>query len=100
MLEATNAQIMEVFDLIQEECSEIIQIISKIRRFGFQSYHPDDPEKRSNHQLLNDEVGDFETLKNYLVEANILDPIHLAQRIKFKKEKLRKYSHIYDKESK
>jgi hypothetical protein len=100
MIDATEAQVIEVLDLLQEECAEIVQIISKIRRFGWRSHHPGDPDKRTNHQLFNDEVGDFETLKNYLIEAQILDPIHLGQRIKFKKEKLRKYSNIYDGESK
>lgn len=100
MIDATDAQVMEALDLLQEECAEIIQMISKIRRFGWKSYHPSDPTKRSNHQLFNDEVGDFETLKHYLLDAQVLDPIHLGKRIKLKKEKLRKYSKIYDKESK
>lgn len=30
----------EILDLIQEECGEIVQIISKIRRFGYNSVHP------------------------------------------------------------
>jgi hypothetical protein len=100
MIDATEAQVMEALDLLQEECAEIIQMISKIRRFGWSSYHPSDPEKKSNHRLFNDEVGDFEVLKNYLIEAQILDPIHLSNRIKFKKGKLKKYSKIFDKESK
>ena len=100
MIDATDTQVIEALDLLQEECAEIVQIISKIRRFGWKSYHPEDPDKITNHQLFNDEVGDFETLKNYLIEAQVLDPIHLGKRIKFKKEKLKKYSNIYNKDVK
>jgi hypothetical protein len=96
MIDATPEQVIEALNLLQEECAEIIQIISKIRRFGFQSYHPGDSEKVTNYKLFNDEVGDFEHLKNYLIEALVIDPRHVEKRIGFKKEKLRKYSNIYD----
>ena len=38
-MELTNAQ-KERLDLLQEECAEIIQAVSKIKRFGFEGKHP------------------------------------------------------------
>lgn len=98
MINATDEQVAEALDLLQEECAEIIQIISKIRRFGFESYNPLDENKVNNHRLLNDEIGDFEHLKQYLIAALVIDPKHIKKRIAFKKEKLKKYSNIYSKE--
>jgi len=88
-------QIDEALNLLQEECAEIIQIISKIRRFGFDSYHPDDETKRSNLSLLHDEIGDFDTIKNYLIESDIIDSDQLITRTEFKNFKLRKYTNLF-----
>lgn len=96
----TQEQVMEALGLLQEECAEIIQIISKIRRFGFNSYSPVDPKMVTNYQLLNDEVGDFETLKTYLINANILDQSLLLARMRFKSEKLKGTSNIYNGDAK
>jgi hypothetical protein len=44
--------------IVQEECAEVIQIICKILRHGYESYHPDDDTK-SNRELLEKELGDL-----------------------------------------
>jgi hypothetical protein len=44
---------------LQEECAEVIQIISKIKRFGADSFHPDDPEKVTNAENLAREIMDL-----------------------------------------
>ena len=31
--------------MLAEECAEVIQIVSKIQRHGYDSWHPDDPLK-------------------------------------------------------
>ena len=41
-----------------EECSEVIQIACKIDRFGWFSFHPDDPLKTPNIMLLKQEMAD------------------------------------------
>lgn len=45
--------------LVIEECAEVQQIISKILRHGYESYHPKDSSK-SNRQLLEKELGDLQ----------------------------------------
>lgn len=44
-------------DKLQEESAEIIQAVSKVRRFGEQNNHPD--RKTTNHQELIEELEDF-----------------------------------------
>jgi hypothetical protein len=43
-----------------EECSEVIQAISKVLRFGLFNCHPKDKEKRTNAMQLLDEISDLE----------------------------------------
>ena len=49
----------ERLDMLAEECAEIIQVVSKIKRHGYDSHHPEDPEKRPNSTLLMHEIIDM-----------------------------------------
>lgn len=95
MILDNSEKIDEALNLMQEECAEIIQIISKIRRFGFSSHHPDDSERRTNLLLFNDEVGDFELLKRYLRDMGVINSDHISQRVKYKTSKLEKYTNLF-----
>lgn len=69
----------------QEECGEIVQIISKILLFGLDSWHPDDPTK-SNAQLLQQELGDVLAMIDLIVASGIgttHDGLSLAKGSKF-----------------
>jgi NTP pyrophosphatase (non-canonical NTP hydrolase) len=69
-----SAEASETFDLIQEECSELIQIISKIRRFGLKSSHPFHDTDVTNYAHLIQEMGDvlclIEILQDHLKISN------------------------------
>lgn len=54
-----DRELTNCFDVIQEECAEVISIISKIKRFGLDSYHPNDIDKVKNFTLLACEFGDL-----------------------------------------
>lgn len=41
---------------LAEECGEVIQVIGKILRHGYESYNPFDEEKNSNRLLLHKEL--------------------------------------------
>lgn len=47
--------------MLAEECAEVIQIVGKILRHGYDSYHPDDPST-SNRRLLAKELMDVRTV--------------------------------------
>ena len=58
---------LERLAVLNEECAEVQQIISKIIRFGYESTHPD--LNIDNRQMLKNEIGDvLVTLK--LMEVN------------------------------
>lgn len=57
----------EILELIQEECAEVIQAISKCKRHGFDSINPTDPKPISNKNHLSAEVGQ---LKFWLAVAH------------------------------
>ena len=51
-------------DILQEECAEVILAISKIKRFGWDSVHPDGGP--NNRDRLAQELGDVEAMIDIL----------------------------------
>lgn len=81
----------EYLDILQEENAEVIQIVSKIRRFGIHSKNPyEGPEARDNREQLVDELGDVLALMQ-LLEDKVFTWPELQARADFKKEKLLSY---------
>lgn len=56
----TDAQV-ERLAILAEECSEVIQVVGKILRHGYDSYNPTVPEaeQKPNVALLQKELGDL-----------------------------------------
>ena len=77
----------EILNLLQEECAEVIQAISKVRRFG----------KKENIKALTEEIGDvlylIQLAKNNVAEINNFD-YDLHNKKKF--FKLKEFSSIFD----
>ena len=46
-------------DVVIEECAEVIQAITKIKRFGIYDWHPDYDNGNPNWQRLVTEIGDL-----------------------------------------
>lgn len=90
----------EVLNLIQEECAEVIQIISKIHRFGFDSYHPTDPTKEINRSRFESEMGDLLALVEIATHRKIVDFTRVLEHIESKKERLKTFSNVYANDSK
>lgn len=82
----------ETLVILQEECAEVSQIISKIHRFGLDSKPPVGNE--TNHVLLHKEVGDLICMINICVEKGILNPDTLEQFVHEKREKLKIWSNL------
>ena len=81
----------EALELVQEECAELIQIISKIQRHGLFSHHPDTGEQ--NLHLLHREIGDVMAA---LRIAEVQNLIHWGDVVTARDKKLyrvQKYLH-------
>ena len=81
-----QAQTNWLLDKLQEEAAEIIQAVSKIRRFGENSHHPD--RTTTNKQDLTNELEDFLAILAALEYCKYLDLVPHQQNILQKTHKL------------
>lgn len=81
----------EALVILQEECAEVIQVISKIHRFGMDGKYGD----KTNNQRLVQEVGDVFALVAYLIERNVIDEDSITSAAEKKQNKLKKFSKLY-----
>ena len=84
----------EALGILQEECAEVIVEVSKIRRFGLDTVHH--KTGQSHKEMLSLEVGDVLAMVDILLEQGILVQAELDVAKQNKKDKLRKWSKIYD----
>ena len=92
-----NKKIEEALGILQEECAEVIQDVSKCRRFGVDNvYLNGTGTQREN---LAKEVGDVLAMIDILIKMEVINPesLELAKRAKI--EKLKKWSTIENLES-
>ena len=83
--------------MLAEEAGEIVQIVGKILRHGYESYHPDDPNKKQNRWILQDEINDLAGVVYGMQAAADLSVMTMQEhhRITAWQRKL-KYSHHQD----
>lgn len=89
--ELTNTE-SERLALLAEECAEVISIVGKILRHGYESTHPDDTTT-TNRSLLEDELGDVHAAVQMMTEANDVTQININSRKVSKLQKVKKYLH-------
>jgi NTP pyrophosphatase (non-canonical NTP hydrolase) len=88
-LKAQNLKEMQtnfLLDKLQEESAEVIQAISKIRRFGKDNQHPD--RNTTNYQELIQELEDFLAIVAGLEACKYLDLTKSQQTIYNKMQNL------------
>lgn len=78
----------EILLILQEECAEVIQAISKVKRFGLEN----------NIEQLEQEVADVLCMINLAYAHGIIDDNEerVRARIIVKEERLKKFSSIYE----
>lgn len=78
----------QILTILQEECAEVIQAISKVRRFGMVE----------NKEQLEQEVADMLLMVKLLYDSNIIEfnELRMITRMNIKRDKLKHYSNIYD----
>ena len=64
-----DSQTKEVMDILQEECAEVIQAVSKISRFGLDNFKPGKP--KTNREHLEEELGDMMAMIDILHSMDI-----------------------------
>ena len=84
----------EVMDILQEECAEVIQAVSKINRFGLDNFKPGKP--KTNREHLEEELGDMIAMIDIMIEKNVVSESNLEIAKKAKIEKLKQWSSIYE----
>ena len=84
----------EILDILQEECAEVIQMVSKCRRFGIDDIHLKSGE--SNRSRLTEEVGDLMCMIQLMQEAGIVDISEVMFAAGKKRVKLKEWSKIYE----
>ena len=82
--------IEEILTILQEECSEVIQVVSKGSRFGFDI----DYNGVTNRQKLTQEVGDVLAMVDLMIKHKIVDSQELLKAKQAKFEKLKQWSNI------
>jgi hypothetical protein len=89
-----NERIKEALIITQEECAEVIQAVSKIMRFGFDSCYPTE-ESASTKECLTMEVGQLLCMINILIEQGVIDEDAMIAAMEHKKIKLETWSSLY-----
>jgi NTP pyrophosphatase (non-canonical NTP hydrolase) len=89
-----NPKQKEALDILQEECAEVIVAVSKISRFGIDNYKPNKP--LTNRQHLAEELGDLQAMIEIMYELDIVYPSEVKQYAEAKREKLKKWSNIFN----
>jgi len=88
-----STKVNEILDILQEECAEVIQAISKCRRFGMENSHKDGGTQREH---LTQELGDVTLLIELLKAYGVYTDQELHQAQVRKSQKLTKWSTIYE----
>ena len=78
----------EILLILQEECAELIQAVSKVKRFGLEY----------NKEQLQQEIADVLCMINLAFEHGIVekDEEDVKKRIEKKENRLKEFSNIYN----
>ncbi|WP_067986166.1 MazG nucleotide pyrophosphohydrolase domain-containing protein [Neptuniibacter pectenicola] len=81
----------ERLSILAEECAEVIQVIGKIQRHGFDSCHPNGGP--NNRSLLEKELGDVSAAKYLMLESGDVDDDAIGQGFTDKIFSIPRYLH-------
>jgi NTP pyrophosphatase (non-canonical NTP hydrolase) len=88
------SKIPEILDILQEECAEVIQAISKVRRFGLENEYLKGTGTQREHLIQ--ELGDVTLLIELLHAHQLFTDKELREAERRKANKLTKWSTIYE----
>lgn len=77
--------------MLAEEAAEVVQIVGKILRHGYESKHPDNMNGPTNRQMLENEIADFYAIAGVMEDVKDVTVEGEAVRQAIKKK--RRYTH-------
>jgi NTP pyrophosphatase (non-canonical NTP hydrolase) len=83
----------EIMDILQEECAEVIQMVSKCRRFGIDNTHL--KAGVSNRARLTEEIGDLQAMIDLCIIYGLVDKDEVDRASDDKIAKLKQWSNIF-----
>ena len=86
-----NEREREILLILQEESAEVIQAVSKVFRFGWDS----EWDGQTNREHLEEEVGDFLAMIQIMVDTGTINTFAIDTAKRNKIEKLKKWSTIF-----
>jgi NTP pyrophosphatase (non-canonical NTP hydrolase) len=87
------SKVNEILDILQEECAEVIQAVSKARRFGMDGSFKEGGTQR---ERLVQELGDVTLLIELLKYHQLYSEKELHNATLIKANKLKQWSTIYE----
>jgi NTP pyrophosphatase (non-canonical NTP hydrolase) len=88
-----DKRVQETLLILQEECAEVTQAVSKCFRFGLDNFKPGKPATNQEH--LETEIGDLLAMIDILNDLGVVETTRLDQAKQAKKEKLKQWSNLY-----
>jgi NTP pyrophosphatase (non-canonical NTP hydrolase) len=79
--------------ILAEECGEVVQIVGKILRHGYESQHPNAPQGETNRVLLARELGDVHTAMDWMASTHDFDLEEFRNHAVAKRKRLSAYLH-------
>lgn len=89
-----TAEEIERLALLSEECAEVIQVIGKIQRHGFESVNPRGDPFLTNRNLLENELGDVDAAISLLHNRSDIRASKMMAASRRKLAKLPEWLHM------
>ena len=86
----------EILNILQEECAEVIQAVSKCDRFGIDNFKPGKP--KTNREHLAEELGDLQAMIDLCIKFDLVGSEQVSIAADNKIAKLKKWSTIFESE--
>lgn len=78
--------------ILAEECGEVIKVIGKVLRHGYESHNPDAPGE-TNRQMLERECGHVRHSIDRLIESLDLEFLNIRDSQALKRDTIIRYLH-------
>jgi len=91
-----NIKTKEILNILQEECAEVIQAVSKCDRFGIDNFKPGKP--KTNREHLAEELGDLQAMIDLCIKFDLVGSEQISIAADNKIAKLKKWSTIFESE--